>query len=73
MGEVGEKLRARGARTIRLATGAGADIPLASPGTELLSPILDILPAQLLAYHLTVLRGLDPDNPRGLTKVTVTR
>ena len=65
MGEVGEKLRARGARTIAL--------PLTDPGTELLSPILDILPAQLLAYHLTVLRGLDPDNPRGLTKVTVTR
>ena len=63
--EVGEKLRARGARTIEL--------PLTDPGTELLSPILDILPAQLLAYHLTVLRGLDPDNPRGLTKVTVTR
>jgi glutamine---fructose-6-phosphate transaminase (isomerizing) len=65
MAEVGEKLRARGARTI--------DLPLADPGTELLSPILDILPAQLLAYHLTVLRGLDPDNPRGLTKVTITR
>lgn len=65
MAEVGEKLRARGARTIEL--------PLADPGTELLSPILDIIPAQLLAYHLTVLRGLDPDNPRGLTKVTITR
>jgi glucosamine--fructose-6-phosphate aminotransferase (isomerizing) len=65
MAEVAEKLRDRGARTIEL--------PLADPGSELLSPILDILPAQLLAYHLTVLRGLDPDNPRGLTKVTITR
>ena len=73
MGEVGEKLRARGARTIVLSESPDADLPLAAPGTELLSPILDILPAQLLAYHLTVLRGLDPDNPRGLTKVTVTR
>jgi len=34
---------------------------------------VDILPAQLLAYYLTVARGLDPDNPRGLSKVTITR
>jgi glucosamine--fructose-6-phosphate aminotransferase (isomerizing) len=38
-----------------------------------LSPLVDILPAQLLAFHLARARGLDPDNPRGLTKVTITR
>jgi len=34
---------------------------------------VEILPAQLYAYHLTVARGLDPDNPRTITKVTETR
>lgn len=72
---VANTLSERGARVLRFAPGSsGADtIPLADPGTEYLSPIVDILPAQLLAYHLTVARGLDPDNPRGLTKVTITR
>jgi glucosamine--fructose-6-phosphate aminotransferase (isomerizing) len=73
MGEVAEKLAARGARVIPFGGDDVNAIPLADPGTELLSPIVDIIPAQLLAYHLTVARGLDPDNPRGLTKVTVTR
>ncbi len=39
---------------------------------ELLSPILYVVPLQLLAYHLAVLRGNDPDKPRNLAKsVTV--
>lgn len=76
MGEVVEKLTARGARVIiaREEGEPGEDVlPLADTGTELLAPLVDIIPAQLLAYHLTVARNLDPDNPRGLTKVTVTR
>ena len=72
MGELGTKLRERGARVIDFRPDPDADVTLTDPGTELLSPIVDILPAQLLAYHLTVARGLDPDNPRGLSKVTVT-
>ena len=40
---------------------------------EELSPIAYIVPAQLLAYYLAVTRGLDPDSPRGLNKVTLTR
>ncbi len=73
MAELAEKLTGRGARVIRFSPESGADIPLVSPGSELLSPLVDILPAQLLAYYLTVARGLDPDNPRGLSKVTITR
>jgi len=73
MRALGEKLRGRGARVLEVSTNPGAALPLADPGTELLSPIVDILPAQLLAYHLTVARGYDPDNPAGLSKVTVTR
>ena len=38
-----------------------------------LAPIVDILPAQLYAYHLTVARGLDPEHPRSIRKVTETR
>jgi len=40
--------------------------------TQLLSPALDVLPLQLLAYHVAKARGLDPDKPRNLAKsVTV--
>ncbi|MDD5251839.1 MAG: glutamine--fructose-6-phosphate transaminase (isomerizing) [Patescibacteria group bacterium] len=40
--------------------------------TEMLSPILNVIPMQLFAYHLAVARGLDPDKPRNLAKaVTV--
>ncbi len=36
------------------------------------SPIVNIIPVQILAYHLAVLRGCDPDQPRNLAKsVTV--
>jgi len=36
------------------------------------SPIVNIIPVQILAYHLAVLRGCDPDKPRNLAKsVTV--
>jgi glucosamine--fructose-6-phosphate aminotransferase (isomerizing) len=73
MRELRTKLQSRGARVLWASPDSDAVLPLANPGTELLSPIVDILPAQLLAYHLTVARGYDPDNPAGLSKVTVTR
>jgi glutamine---fructose-6-phosphate transaminase (isomerizing) len=45
------------------------DIP---PTSELLAPILEIVPLQLLAYHIAVRRGCDVDQPRNLAKsVTV--
>jgi glucosamine--fructose-6-phosphate aminotransferase (isomerizing) len=38
----------------------------------LLSPIVNIIPLQLLAYHIAVLKGCDVDKPRNLAKsVTV--
>ena len=38
----------------------------------MLSPIITVLPMQLLAYHIATLRGLDVDQPRNLAKsVTV--
>ena len=42
------------------------------PSSELLSPLLSIIPLQLLAYHIAVRRGCDVDQPRNLAKsVTV--
>ena len=39
---------------------------------ELLSPIVTVIPLQLLAYHIAARRGLDVDQPRNLAKsVTV--
>ena len=40
---------------------------------EWLSPLTAVVPGQLLALRLTVLRGLDLDHPDGLQKVTLTR
>lgn len=39
---------------------------------EWLAPIVSIVPAQLFAYHLARAKGLDPDRPRSLQKVTMT-
>jgi len=33
---------------------------------------VSIVPAQIFCYHLTRAKGYDPDNPRGLGKVTLT-
>ncbi len=54
---------------------AGAQLPLHLPVAlpEWLSPLATIVPGQLLAYHLAVAKGLDPQQPRGLRKVTETR
>jgi len=42
------------------------------PAPELLLPILEVVPLQLLAYHIAVRRGCDVDQPRNLAKsVTV--
>ncbi|HET7479758.1 MAG TPA: SIS domain-containing protein [Rubrobacteraceae bacterium] len=43
-------------------------VPASVP--EELSPILYAIPPQLFAHDLSASRGLDPDSPRGLSKVT---
>jgi glucosamine--fructose-6-phosphate aminotransferase (isomerizing) len=40
---------------------------------EILTPLVAILAGQLFAFHLALSKGRDPDSPRGLRKVTVTR
>jgi glutamine---fructose-6-phosphate transaminase (isomerizing) len=48
-------------------------VPVPAGAPEWLSPITAIVPGQLLAYHLARARGIDPDQPRTLQKVTLTR
>ncbi len=50
---------------------SAAHLPL-PPVAEELSPVLEIVPLQLLARELAVARGSNPDAPRGLKKVTET-
>ena len=50
-----------------------ADLVVYIPQTlPMLQPMLSVIPLQLLAYHVAVLRGCDVDKPRNLAKsVTV--
>ncbi|HTM57672.1 MAG TPA: glutamine--fructose-6-phosphate transaminase (isomerizing) [Candidatus Udaeobacter sp.] len=73
------EVRARKGRIIAIATegdtevAALADHVLYIPQTlPMLQPMLSVIPLQLLAYHVAVLRGCDVDQPRNLAKsVTV--
>ena len=47
-------------------------LPLVPATPEWLSPISLVVPGQLFALGLTIAKGLDPDSPRGLKKVTIT-
>ena len=74
-----EEVRARGGRTIVVATEGDenirkyADFLITVPqAPEELQPLLTVVPLQILAYHAAVLRGHDVDKPRNLAKsVTV--
>ncbi|MEA2783876.1 MAG: hypothetical protein QOK29_5508, partial [Rhodospirillaceae bacterium] len=73
-----QEARARGARVIAVATegnreiAAHADDVLPVPSSlDLLSPVVAVLPLQLLAYSVARERGLNVDQPRNLAK-TVT-
>lgn len=74
-----EEVRARGGRVIAVANHGDGDVSaiadevLAVPsGGELLMPVYEIIPLQLLAYHIGVLLGRNVDQPRNLAKsVTV--
>jgi len=77
MTELAADLAARGATTV----GIGGDVAFAGacaahvPGPDLpekLAPLGTMIPAQLIVEALARELGLDPDNPRGLAKVTST-
>src|SRR3954462_5386926 len=74
-----KEVKARSGVVIALATDGDEEIKEAAdhviyipPAPEELSAILEIVPLQLLAYHIAVRRGCDVDQPRNLAKsVTV--
>ncbi|MFN4132957.1 MAG: SIS domain-containing protein, partial [Candidatus Hadarchaeales archaeon] len=72
-----EEVKARGAHVVAVCSDeklrAHAHEAVVLPPTdELLTPLLYILPFQLLAYYICIRRGQDPDKPRSLAKsVTV--
>jgi len=76
--ELQRELHRRGAETYVVAdtatvvADATAVVELPRPLPEALSPLAAVIPGQLLALHLSLERGLDPDRPRGLSKVTRT-
>jgi glucosamine--fructose-6-phosphate aminotransferase (isomerizing) len=68
------EVKVRGARTIVIAEDdprlrANADDVIALPRSDAsISALLGVLPLQMLSYHMSVLRGFDPDFPRNLSK-----
>jgi glucosamine--fructose-6-phosphate aminotransferase (isomerizing) len=76
MHEVVAQLGERRADVVTIGPAAvpGATSRIDTPAVdERYAPLLDILPLQRLALALALARGEDPDAPRGLKKVTVTR
>ena len=73
-----EEVRARGAQVLLVATRGDAEAARVAdhlievpPMLDLLAPMVDVVPLQLLSYHMAVRRGNDVDQPRNLAK-TVT-
>jgi glutamine---fructose-6-phosphate transaminase (isomerizing) len=74
-----KEVKARSGKVIAIATEGDDelresvdDVIFLPPAPELLLPILEVVPLQLLAYHIAVRRGCDVDQPRNLAKsVTV--
>jgi glucosamine--fructose-6-phosphate aminotransferase (isomerizing) len=68
------EVKVRGARMIVIAEGdprlrANAEDVIALPQSDAsVSPLLGVIPLQMLSYHMSVMRGFDPDFPRNLSK-----
>jgi glucosamine--fructose-6-phosphate aminotransferase (isomerizing) len=73
--------RARQAGATLLASGSAAGrvegaefaLPSSEAPLPLLGPLLSVVPGQLFAWALARAKGLDPDRPNGLEKVTLAR
>ena len=75
-----EEIKARGGPVIAIACEgdeevgrrAADDVIYVPEVPEYLQPLVSVVPLQLLAYHIALLRGCDVDKPRNLAKsVTV--
>jgi glutamine---fructose-6-phosphate transaminase (isomerizing) len=73
--------RARDANATLVASGSAAGdvvgaahvLPVPEAPLAVLAPLLSVVPGQLFAATLARAKGLDPDHPEGLTKVTLAR
>ena len=73
--------RVRGAGATIVASGNAADqiagasylLPTPKPPSALHAPLFSVVPGQLFAWALARAKGLDPDRPEGLAKVTLAR
>jgi glucosamine--fructose-6-phosphate aminotransferase (isomerizing) len=78
MAELADKLRSQHPALICIAhdpiflAGSETAIRIAAPVAEWVSPIVYAVAGQLFAYWLSIAKGLNPDSPRGLSKVTKT-
>lgn len=78
MGELSATLKGRRVPLVTLSDAPAPADPASlwislPPGMpEWLTPLVSIIPGQLLAYHLARSRGFDPDQPRAIGKVTLT-
>jgi glucosamine--fructose-6-phosphate aminotransferase (isomerizing) len=77
MADLVSDLQGRGARVLGIggttAFAERCDLHLAGPDLpETVEPIASIVPAQVMIEQMALRMGLDPDNPRGLNKVTDT-
>lgn len=68
-GRAGAPIIASGAAARQVA-GAGIRLEVAAAPQPVLAPLLSVLPGQLVAWALARAKGLDPDEPAGLSKVT---
>ena len=66
------ELGGRGVAPLHVGVEPGADLPIPA-GAETLAPFPPAVRAQQLALELALARGIDPDHPAGLAKVTPTR
>jgi glucosamine--fructose-6-phosphate aminotransferase (isomerizing) len=79
MAKMAETLRSRHPALIYFAHDAaflaGSETAVRVPGNipEWVSPLVYIVAGQLFTYWLSIKKGLDPDSPHGLSKVTLTR
>jgi glucosamine--fructose-6-phosphate aminotransferase (isomerizing) len=75
--EAAERIHAMGATLVASGTAASAvtvssyRLPVPPTAPALLSPLLSVVPGQLFALALSRARGLDPDAPTGLNKITL--
>jgi glucosamine--fructose-6-phosphate aminotransferase (isomerizing) len=75
--EAAARARASGATIVASGTAAGAiagaaySVPVPKPPLALLAPLLSVAPGQVFAWTLARVKGLDPDRPNGLSKVTL--